>query len=66
MSTAAEADMVGMMARVLRALHIDLDDERAVLRALNSANYRAGDVVLLHADAITEARKQNAEFGEPQ
>jgi hypothetical protein len=58
-----DADTVDAMARLLRCKAIDLNDERAVMRALLAARFSSGEVVMLCDLAIAAARNQTAEHG---
>lgn len=53
----ARADLTESMAADLRNLQIDLNDERAVIRALSSLRYLSGDIVACMDDAIKAARR---------
>jgi hypothetical protein len=63
---ASDIDTIDAMARLLRCKHVDLGDERAVMRALIAARFKAGEIVWFYDHVIAAARAQTAEHGAPQ
>jgi hypothetical protein len=52
----ARADLIESMAKFLRDLKVDLNDERAVFRALASLHFLHGDIVAFSDEAVKLAR----------
>jgi hypothetical protein len=61
----AKADLIENMARFLRDLKVDLNDERAVIRTLSSLHFLQGDVVMFSDEAVKLARGAEAKPAPP-
>ena len=59
------AELLAQMIDSLRALDVDLGDERDVMRKLIASEYRSGDVIRFMDDAVegARARGQKLSFG---
>ncbi len=55
-----ETGLVGQMATLLVEHGVDLADERDVIRKLNAAGFRGGDIAVLMDKSIEEARVRKA------
>jgi hypothetical protein len=52
----ARADTIESMARFLRDMKVDLNDERAVFRTLSTLHFLHGDIIAFSDEAVKLAR----------